>query len=219
MSENKKELKVGISGYIALFVAVLFFSGVFGKMEGPLKVLDLQTLAGQFGIIADGASPGIMGQGGHGVRGGFFQSLTIAPNVFLSIAFITVIEHYGGLLAAQKLLTPLSRPVIGLPGSATLAMVSNWQSSDTGAAVARSLLDQEIITEKERDILLAYEFAGAAIIGMLYSNGVLLFPYLTVSPGTILLLVMILKFVAGNLMRLYINIFEKESKDLSKATS
>lgn len=211
MEENKKN-KVGIGGYISLLIAVLFFSGIFGKMEGPLRVLDLQTLIGEFGTIAEGARPGIMGAGGYGVRGGFFQSLTIAPGVFMAVAFVTIIEHYKGLAAAQKLLTPISKPILGVPGSATLAIVSNWQSSDTGAAVARDLLDKGVISEKERDILLSYEFVGAAIIGMLYSNGALLFPYLTVAPGVILLLVMVLKFLAGNMMRIYVNMLEGKAK-------
>jgi hypothetical protein len=60
---------------------------------------------------------------------------------------------------------------------------------------------------------MASEFVGCAVIGMLYSNGALLFPYLTVAPGVILILVLVLKFVAANMMRLYINVFEKEKSD------
>jgi nucleoside recognition membrane protein YjiH len=211
--DKQEKIQVGVGGYIALFIAVLFFSGVFGKMSGPLKVLDLNTLVGEFGKIAEGASSGIMGKGGCGVKNGFFQALSVAPTIFMAVTFITVIEHYKGLAAAQKLLTPLLKPLMGITGASALSMISNWQSSDTGAAVARGALDAGAITPKERDILMASEFVGCAVIGMLYSNGALLFPYLTVAPGVILILVLLLKFVAANMMRLYINVFEKEKSD------
>lgn len=217
MAEQKEVIKVGVGGYIALLFALLVFSGVFMNFDGPLRVLDLTTLTGQFGRIVEGAAPGIQGAGGTGVRNGFFQSLSIAPGVFLAVAFITVIEHYKGLEAARKLLTPLLRPLLGISGACGLALISNWQSSDTGAAVARSALDSGLITPKERDILLAEQFVGAAIIGMLFSNGALLFPYLTVAPGVILLLVMVMKFVAGNMMRLYIKLFEEKKTEKAEA--
>jgi nucleoside recognition membrane protein YjiH len=210
MTQQKEVIKVGVGGYIALGFAILVFSGFFMNVKGPLHILDLTTLTGQFGKIVKDAAPGIQGSGGTGVRNGFFQSLSIAPGVFLAVAFITVIEHYKGLEAARKLLTPFLRPLMGIGGACGLAMISNWQSSDTGAAVARTALDSGLISSKERDILLASQFVGAAVVGMLFSNGALLFPYLTVAPGVILLLVMVLKLVAGNLMRLYILFFERE---------
>lgn len=208
--ENKEKSRVGVGGYVALIIAVLVFSGIFKDNPGPLRVLDINTWVGQFGSIVEGAAPGIMGKGGSGVRNGFFQSLTIAPSIFMSVTFITIIEHYKGLDAARYLLTPLLRPFMGFSGGAALSMVSNWQSSDTGAAVARGALDAGAITPKERDILMCSEFVGAALIGMMFSNGALLFPYLTVAPGVLLAICFLMKVLAANLMRAYIYFFEEK---------
>jgi len=44
-----------------------------------------------------------------------------------------IVEYCGGLKAAQKLLTPILRPIIGIPGICYVALFSSLQSTDAGA--------------------------------------------------------------------------------------
>jgi len=130
--------------------------------------------------------------------------------MIFSVAFIGCVEHLGGLKAAQKLLTPVLRFIMGIPGVCAIAMILNWQSSDASAAEARRLEENGMITKKEKERLVAYEFVTAAAIGVFFSNGAPLLPYLTCSTGVMLLIILANKFVAGNLIRLYQHFFEKE---------
>lgn len=206
-----EENEAGIKGYIALVLAVLFFSGLFTKAQGPLRVLDFTTLFGETNVIVEGARPGFASVGASGVQAGFAHSLSIAPGVWLAVAMISVIDYLGGLAAAQQLLSPLLRPIMGVPGNSALALIANWQSSDTGGAIAKDLLEKGLITNKERDIVVAYQFSAAACVGMYFSNGAMLFPFLTKPIGVGILLIMILKFFGANLMRLYISWEDKRA--------
>ena len=210
---NEKE-KVGVIGYLALLFAAVFFSGIFSQSEGILRALDFQTYLGSFGKIAETAySAGIVGSGGSGVREGFFQSFSIAPVMIFSMAFIGCIDYLGGLKAAQKLLTPVLKPLMGVPGICGLAMISNWQSSDASSAQARVLYDNGKISRRERERLVAYEFITAACIGVFFSNGAIILPYLTIPTGLMLIIILANKFVAGNLMRLYQLLFDRKNPD------
>lgn len=199
------QTKAGVKGYAALVLAVLFFSGLFTNAQGPLRVLDFTTLFGETNVIVEGARPGFASVGASGVQAGFAHALSIAPGVWLAVAMIAVIDYMGGLKAAQQLLSPILRPIMGVPGNSALALIANWQSSDTGGAIAKDLLSNGLISEKERDIVVAYQFSAAACVGMYFSNGAMLFPFLTKPIGVGILLIMVLKFVGANLMRLYIN--------------
>lgn len=211
---TKDHDKVGIVGYLALIFAAIFFSGIFSGSEGILKALDFQTYLGSYGKISEAAySAGFIGTGGSGVREGFLQSFSIAPVMIFSVAFIGCIEYLGGLRAAQKLLTPVLRPLMGVPGICGLAMILNWQSSDASSAQALDLYNKGEITRKERERLVAYEFITAACIGVFFSNGAIILPYLTIPTGLMLLIILANKFVAGNLMRLYQLIFERKKDD------
>lgn len=211
---NNGKDKVGFAGYISLLFAAVFFSGIFSQSEGIWKALDFQTYLGSYGKIAEAAySAGIVGSGGSGVREGFLQSFSIAPVMIFSVAFIGCIEYLGGLKAAQKLLTPVLKPLMGVPGICGLAMILNWQSSDASSAQALDLYNKGEITRKERERLVAYEFITAACIGVFFSNGAIILPYLTIPTGLMLVVILLNKFVAGNLMRLYQLIFDRKNPD------
>lgn len=47
--------KVGLKGYLAFFLTIIFFSGVFSGTEGWWRVFDFTVLNGSFGQIANGA--------------------------------------------------------------------------------------------------------------------------------------------------------------------
>lgn len=211
---REREDKVGICGYAALVFAVVFFSGVFSKSSTWTSALDFQTYVGSFGKICNDAfGTGFVGSGGTGVKEGFMQALSIAPVMIFSVAFISCIEYLGGLKAAQKLLTPVLKFVMGIPGICGIAMILNWQSSDASAAQARDLYENGKITRKERERLVAYEFITAATIGVFFSNGAVVLPYLTCATGVMLLVIIVNKFVAANIIRLYQTVFEKNVPD------
>ena len=50
---EQKENKVGIKGWIALFVLCVMFSGVLKNAEGPLAAFDFSNLVGAWGKIGD----------------------------------------------------------------------------------------------------------------------------------------------------------------------
>ncbi|MBR0482488.1 MAG: hypothetical protein IJJ48_08460, partial [Firmicutes bacterium] len=138
---------------------------------------------------------------------------SIAPVMIFSVAFIGCIDHLGGLRAAQKILTPLTKPLMGVPGVCGLAMIINWQSSDASSAQARDLYESGYISRKERERLVAYEFITAACIGVFFSNGAIILPYLTIPTGLMLVIIVANKFVAANLMRLYQLLFDRKNPD------
>ncbi|NQZ92276.1 MAG: YjiH family protein [Moritella sp.] len=228
--------KVKIGGYIALVFAIVFFSGLMKSNEW-YGVFDFTTLNGSFGKVAysvsetaDGvqvATTSLRGKGGSGARDGFIFALTLIPTVMFALGMINVLEHYGALNAARKLLTPLLRPLMGIPGNSGLALIASLQSTDAGAAMTRQLKDEKQLTKRETDIFTMFQFtAGAAIVNF-FSSGAVLFtltnPDGSVAvPSSIGLAVIVMfafKFIGANLFRIYLNITEgKEgsSKDKGK---
>jgi hypothetical protein len=72
-----KEWKVGAGAYIALFVAILFFSGLFMKVNGMkwLSAFDFTSLSGTFGTMKDPAKNTFIGAGGVSAKAGFLFAL------------------------------------------------------------------------------------------------------------------------------------------------
>ena len=105
---------VGWKAYVALAFAVVFFSGLLKDASGDwawLRTFDFNVLLGHLGKI--GGAGDFRGSGGDGARDGFMFTLTLMPAVILALASIAVIEAYGALDAARKLLSPLLRPRTG----------------------------------------------------------------------------------------------------------
>ena len=133
--------KVGFGAYIALALAIIIFSGVFYKMPDAYKWLgafDYTTLIGKYGTIA-GTASNFQGSGGFSARAGFLFSLNLFPGVMLAMGLIEVLSFYGALRAAQVILTPLLKPILGVPGYTGLALITDLQSTDGGAAITRAL--------------------------------------------------------------------------------
>ncbi|GMM87795.1 nucleoside recognition domain-containing protein [Vibrio fortis] len=227
--------KVTIGCYIALAFAIVFFSGLLKSNEW-YGVFDFTTLNGSFGKVAydvsetaDGVqavTTSLRGKGGSGARDGFIFALTLIPTVMFALGMINVLEHYGALDAARKLLTPLLRPLMGIPGNSGLALIASLQSTDAGAAMTRQLKDEGHLTKRETDVFTMFQFtAGAAIVNF-FSSGAVLFTLTTIdgslavssSIGLAVAVMFVFKFVGANLFRIYLNITEgKEDKsDSSK---
>lgn len=196
------------TGYVALIVVVLFFSGAFSECTGLLSCLDFTVLNGSFGKIAENFT--FMGKGGSGARHGFLFALSLVPGIMLALGVVEVAERLDALRAAQRLLTPLMRPLMGLPGIAGLALISSMQSSDAGAAMTRELSEKKLITEAEKTIFAAFQFSSGSSITVYLSMGIALFPYLSVSHLVPLGVILFYKVVGMNIMRLYLHMVTKK---------
>ena len=141
---DDKEKKVTIGNYISLIMACVFFSGVCATNQW-WGIFDFTTINGSFGKVvtavsqnADGihtTMANFRGKGGSGAIDGFMFALTLVPTVMFALAMITVFDHYGALKAARQMLTPILRPLIGVPGGAGLALIASLQSTDGGAVL------------------------------------------------------------------------------------
>lgn len=218
MADNEK---VGIGAYISLAFAIVFFSGLCASKQW-WGVFDFTTLNGGFGqllssVSLDGetikmATASFRGKGGSGAIDGFMFAITLVPTVMFALAMITVFEYYGALRAARKILTPVLRPILGLPGGATLALIASLQSTDGGAALTRQLKDSGELTPSEVKIFSAFQMTADAAITNFFSSGAVIFTLIAadgkvavpVSLGLCLGVILLGKLFAGNVMRLLV---------------
>lgn len=223
MNENTKNIqpsKVRWTGYLALIFALIFFSGIFMNAKGPLAALDFTNIMGKFGKLGevlDGELKGkvkiagnFIGYGGTGARGGFAFGLTLFPGIMFSIGIIKVIEGLDGLRAAEKLLTPIMRMILGVPGELGLAVVANMQSADSSASLTKTLHEEGRITEKEKIIYTGFQFPAPGTITNYFSIGSIVFAYLKIPPLIPLAVIIVCKLLGGNLIRIFVTKIVKE---------
>ena len=206
-----EEEKVGIGAYISLFFAVCFFSGIFYKMPEAYRWLgafDFTTLIGKFGSISGTAS--FVGSGGTSARAGFLFALSLVPGVMLALGLLEVLSYYGALKAAQKLMTPLLKPILGVPGVTGLALITDLQSTDAGAALTKGLLDTGKIDKKNLVVMSAWQYAGAGLINNYFSIASALFFAFVVPVWIPLVIMFCLKFVGGVFVRVCLTTFYKK---------
>ncbi len=226
MSEEKKanpmnefdssSFKVGPKAYIALIVAILFFSGVFMKVDGMawLSAFDFSSLIGKFGTMKTPEKATFVGVGGASARGGFLFALSLIPSVMLAVGCIEVLSHYGAIRAAQKLLTPMLKPLLGIPGLTGLAMITDLQSTDAGAALTKDLYDRGLINKKDLTIMAAWQYSGAGMINNYFVIGSALMFALTVPVIMPLVVMFVLKFVGAIFVRVVLNtVYKEDFKD------
>ncbi|HBL5382239.1 TPA: YjiH family protein [Enterobacter hormaechei] len=215
-SSVPQDSQVGPGAYFALAFAAVFFSGLLGGQEW-YGVFDFTTLNGAFGKVVskasldDGtlttASSAFRGTGGSGAMDGFLFALGLIPAVMFALGMINVLEHYGALRAARKLLTPLLRPLLGIPGTTGLALIGSLQSTDVGASLTRNLSDEGQISEKEKDVFAMFQFsAGAILFTLLAVDGTAAVP---TSIGACIAVMFIMKIVGANLLRLILTFTHK----------
>lgn len=208
--------KVRISGYIALVLAIIFFSGLLKDAESFLKFFDFTNVLGSFGklgTISDDAgklASNFRGTGGTGVRDGWLFALTLTPAVMLALGVVKIVEDLDGLKAAQKLMTPLLRPLMGIPGICGLALVASLQSTDTGGAMTKELYDNGSINDKERLIFCSFQLTAGALLTNYLSSGAALFAFLDVPILVPLIVVIVFKLISTNIVRIYVNHMIKE---------
>lgn len=213
---NNKKVEVGIGGYIALIAAIIFFSGLLQKSGTFLRFFDYTNVLGSFGklgSLSEGAgslAANFRGTGGSGARDGFLFSLTLTPAVMLALGVVKVVEDYNGLRAAQKLLTPILRPLMGIPGICGLALIATLQSTDTGASMTKELYEAGEINDNERTIFAMFQFTGGACLTNYLSSGAALHGFLEVPMILPLALILLFKYLAAVWARLYINLVTKK---------
>lgn len=203
--KEESNLKVGWLGYTAFILAVLLFSGVFSSSEGWLRALDFNVLNGSFGKI-EGAEKAFTfrGAGGGGARDGFLFALELIPAVILALGIVNVIDGLGGLKAAQKLMSPILKPLLGVPGICALANIANMQSTDAAAGMVKELVDANELTDNERSVIIAYQTSASAFITNYFSSGAAVFSFMVVPIIVPILVMFAFKILGANLMRLYL---------------
>ena len=204
LESTTEKVEVKWYGYVALILGALFFSGIFKDAPGPLKVLDFNNVLGSFGTLGtinDGVgtlAANFRGDGGTGPRDGWLYALTLIPSVMFALGVVRVIDHLDG------------KPLLGLPGFAGLTLIASLQSTDAAASMTKELKDDGYIDEKQKAVFCAFQFSGASAITNFFASGAALFPFIGDVPIFIpLALILIMKFVGANLLRLYLNKFDK----------
>lgn len=210
--------KVKIGSFLSLLFAMVFFSGLLASHEW-YGVFDFTTLNGAFGHVVGSVSSLVdlqvtpitfRGTGGSGAMDGFLFAFGLIPAVMFALGMINVLEHYGALQAAQKLLSPLLRPLLGIPGATGLALIGSLQSTDVGASLTRNMFDKQQLTAKERDVFAMFQFSAGAMITNFFSSGAILFtllavdgaPALPTSMGFCIVIIFVMKIFGVNLLRL-----------------
>ena len=201
------KIKVPWYGYVVFILAILLFSGVFSSSDGILRALDFNVLSGSFGQIPTDKAMSFRGAGGSGAKDGFLFALELIPAVILALGIVNVIDGLGGLKAAQKIMNPLLKPLLGVPGISALANIANMQSTDAAAGMVKELKDNNLITDKERSIIIAYRTSGSAFITNYFSSGAAAFSILMAPIIVPIFVIFVFKIVGANLMRLYFKIF------------
>lgn len=211
-SSDKEPIKIGVKAYISLIVAILFFSGLFLNVDGFkwLSAFDFTTLGGFFGTMQHPEKNTFVGEGGISAKAGFLFALSLVPTVMLALGVLEIFTHYGAIRAAHKLLTPLLKPILGLPGLTGLALITDLQSTDAGAALTKELYDEKVIGKKELVIMGAWQYSGAGLINNYFAIGSAMFAWLTVPVVIPLILMFIMKFVGAIFVRIALNVVYKK---------
>lgn len=220
--DNKEsmEMKAPWYSYVALAFTIIVLSGIFAKSTTSLAALDFGNLLGEFGRL--GALTGgtgslasnFKGIGGVGAREGFLLVLTISPAIIVALGLIEVCVDFKGLVAAEKLFSPIVRPLLGLPGVATVGIISSLTSSDAGAASARAFYDEGYLNNRQRLILTVFQFAAPSILVNFYVFGTPLAPYVGERLSLALLVIIAMKFVGAVIFRVFSYFFLNTSEEL-----
>lgn len=212
----KENIDVPWYSYLILILTLVILSGIFSDSKSILAAFDFNNLAGKFGGLGNideeyGKLAGnFRGVGGFGARDGFLLAFTVAPSIILAFGIVEICNDYKGLLAAQKLFSPILKPLLGLPGVTAIGIISSLTSSDAGAGIAKSLHDDGYIDDTQLIIFTAFQFPAPAILVNFFIFGVILSPYISGSITIALLVILGMKFFGAILCRVYLSLFRRK---------
>lgn len=217
---QKDQERIGLCAYFSLIFACIFFSGLLQSNEW-WGVFDFSTLKGAFGKVVVGltsatdgtAAHAVMGnfrgRGGNGAFDGFMFALTLFPAVMFAIGMVTVFEHYGALKAAARMMTPIMRPLLGLPGVVVLSLITTLQAIDAGAAMTKGLEESKQMTHIEVLRSTAFQITSGGCLTNFFSSGAVLFTLVAadgrsipLTMGFTFLVILACKFINSFVMRL-----------------
>lgn len=194
------EHKLTWRGWLSFIFIAVAFSGVLAH-AGAWSAFDFSVLIGKFGKIANAT---FTGKGGVGAREGFMFGLSLAPTIMFALGLIRVVESLGALLAAERMVRPILRPLMGLPGYVGLALVSSMTSTDVGAAMTRQMTEDGKLTDDERSIFVGYQYAASGVITNTFDCGAPLLTIIALPIGVIIAIEIAVKVFGANLIRLYL---------------
>lgn len=204
--------KVTWKGWLSLLVLIVLFSGVLKDSDGMLKAFDFANLTGKFGEIYEGRN--FVGKGGGGAKEGFLFTLTLIPTVCLAVGLIDVVESMGAMDAAAKLFNPLLKPLLGIPGIAGISFVASFTSSDIASFMTKELVESGHMTDDERTVYIAYQYAGSAVVLNTINTQAPLLPISLLAIGPIILIEIVCKILGANLVRLIIGIRNRKERGI-----
>lgn len=195
--------KVRLSGWIALFLFIMVFSGACKALGEQfnwpwLSIFDFNTLNGKFGQT-------LTGSGGFGARQGFMEGFVIFPTAMFALGILEVCEHYGISRAAETVFAPFLKIFLGIRGVCGMAFVASLNSTDVGAAMTRALSDEKQIEDDEKTIFVGFQFPGSATLVNTFGIAAPLLPITVISPIAIVGMILVGKFIAANLVRLAVH--------------
>lgn len=208
-TQQQKE-KIGIGAWIALIFLILILSGAFRTAEGPIKVLDFTNLCGDFGKIGE-TGANLIGKGGTGAKDGFMAGFNLIPAVMFFCGLLGVFEQLGAFKASDVLFRPLLRPLMGIPGKCGIAFISSFTGSDVAAVMTKELYESGDITDDERTIFVAYQYAGSACINNTITGGAPLVAICPVALGPCIVIMFFCKLVGANIVRLVLRLKKKKA--------
>lgn len=213
--EDNKDYKVTWKGWVALLFLIVLFSGTMGAQEGWMKAFDLNSLVGAFGK-SEGAKVAFIGTGGFGAKEGMLVGLSLIPTVMVAQGLLDVCESYGAIKAAAKLFQPILKPLLGIPGVAGLAFVSSFTSSDVGAFITKDMFENGLINDDERTVFAAYQYAGSGTVNNTIAAGAALVPISVLPVGAIIGLIVVVKILGANFVRMYLKFYHKKHPEGGK---
>ena len=108
-------------------------------------------------------------------------------------------------------MSPILKPLLGVPGICALANIANMQSTDAAAGMIKELVDAGEITDDERSVIIAYQTSASAFITNYFSSGAAVFAFMTVPILIPIIVMLVFKVIGANLMRLYLKTFAAKS--------
>lgn len=198
-AENKE--KIGIGAWLALIVLILVLSGAFRTAEVQSRCLTLPIWQARLDRSVTQVRTS-SARAAPARRTASWQASTWIPAVMFFCGLLGVFEQLGAFKASDILFRPLLRPLLGIPGKCGIAFISSFTGSDVAAVMTRELYEDGEITDDERTIFVAYQYAGSACINNTITGGAPLVAICPVALGPCIVIMFVCKLIGANIVRL-----------------